>query len=44
MQRFEPIAGLCVLRIRPTRLFGVSSEGERFLRCLSPDVSVMKTA
>ena len=26
---------LCVLKIRPTRLFGVSGEGERPLRCLS---------
>ncbi len=29
---------LCVLKIRPTRLFGVSGEGERSLRCLTPAV------
>ena len=35
---------LCVLKIRSTRLFGVSSERERSLRRLPPDVSVVKTA
>ena len=42
----EPLARalLCVLKIRPTRLFGVSSERERSLRCFPPDVAVVKTA
>ncbi len=40
----QPLFALCVLKILPTRLFGVSSKRERSLRCLPPDVSVVKTA